>query len=75
MALQAFYNETPSTSPNYGHFAGREFKEGDRSARIMMYNILLSITVSIQQIALTATAPEAYQHCCVGWLLPAQAAR
>lgn len=33
VALQAFYNETPSTSPNYGHFAGREFKEGDRSAR------------------------------------------
>lgn len=36
VALQALYNETPSTSPNYGHFAGREFKEGDRSAYIMM---------------------------------------
>lgn len=36
VALQALYNETSSTSPNYGHFAGREFKEGDRSAYIMM---------------------------------------
>lgn len=75
VALQAFYNETPSNSPNYGHFAGREFKEGDRSACIMMKTITLSINFSIQQISQTSAASEDCKHCCVGWLLPAQAAR
>ncbi|KAL3139816.1 hypothetical protein ABBQ38_004114 [Trebouxia sp. C0009 RCD-2024] len=28
--LGAFYSDTPGTSPNFTHFAGREFKEGDR---------------------------------------------